>query len=466
MIYLFILIYLIRFSTAKDCFENIIDTILEINEETLADIAKEIREDRKENVNVPPHKQHTSELRKIIRSISGKLVVILDEIDALTKTTYSDRIFSQIRSVYFTRVNFPELERLTYILSGVVEPTEIIKDSKISPFNIGQKIFLNDFNFEEFKLFSKNAKLNLTDELLEYIYNWTNGNPRITWDVCSEVEDLKPEDITTTSIDKIIDKLYLTSYDKPPIDNIRELIKSDSELRNAIVEIVYKKGGKISDRIKSKLYLSGIINYTNEDVSIKNEVIKQAINLDWINTIEEEEKGLLVIAVENYSRGEYNACLMNFEKYLENEEFPLNSSSRFYFYMGECAYYLEKYDSSLKYLRYTNFDIEDDALYYYSTQNFKGLNYLKTKKYELSLECFNSVLKRNKKDDIFAVAIMNIGFISVLSDNILSIAEAKKIFLDIVEERSIDSEQINEKQLLEFKSISYYNLAKLYKKRG
>jgi hypothetical protein len=91
-----------------------------------------------------------------------------------------------------------------------------------------------------------------------------------------------------------------------------------------------------------------------------------------------------------------------------------------------------------------------------------GISYLNTKNYELSLDCFNSVLKRNKKDEIFAMAIMNIAYISLQSDNILSIGEAKKIFLDVVEEKSIDPSQIELKLLNEFKTISYYNLAKLF----
>jgi len=251
------------FPTAKDCFENIIDAILEIYGDSLHGLTIEIKEARKNIIDIPPHKQHENELRKIIKSISGKLVIILDEIDALTKTTYSDRIFSQIRSVYFARVNFPELKRLTYILSGVIEPSEIIKDSKISPFNIGQKIFLNDFEYDEFIDFIAKAQLSLSDELLKYIYSLTHGNPRITWDVCAEIENCAETEITIEIIDYIINKLYLISYDRPPVDNIRELIKADSELRDAIVEIEYKKGEAISDRVKSKLYLAGIINYTN-----------------------------------------------------------------------------------------------------------------------------------------------------------------------------------------------------------
>jgi hypothetical protein len=61
-----------------------------------------------------------------------------------------DHVFSFIRSVYFSgRSNFPELENLTYLLSGVAEPSEIIKNKDVSPFNIGEKIYLDDFSFEE-----------------------------------------------------------------------------------------------------------------------------------------------------------------------------------------------------------------------------------------------------------------------------------------------------------------------------
>ena len=136
----------------------------------------------------------------MLKSLPGKLVIILDEIDALTKTNYSDQIFAQIRSIYFSRVNFNELSRLTYLLSGVIEPTDIIKDPKISPFNIGQKIFLNDFSKEEYYVFLKQSELILTENIAERIFYWTNGNPRMTWDVCSEVENCLKREVLVTKI--------------------------------------------------------------------------------------------------------------------------------------------------------------------------------------------------------------------------------------------------------------------------
>lgn len=450
------------FATAKDCFENIIDTILEIHDETLNEVSEDILISREKSENVPPHKAHTSELRKIIRAIKGKLVIILDEIDALTKTNYSDRIFSQIRSVYFTRVNFIELERLTYVLSGVVEPSEIIKDSKISPFNIGQKIFLNDFKIEEFIDFTSKAKLSLTEDILNHIYNWTNGNPRITWDVCSELEQLANEkEITSEVVDDIIKDIYLTSYDKPPVDNIRELIKADAELRNAIIEIEYKKGEKVSDRIKSKLYLAGIINYTNGDIRIKNEVIKRAINLDWINSINEEEKGLTKIALEHFDKGEFAQCLSSFKKYLQNNSFSKSEKSIYYYYMGYSAYRTSNNKEGIQYLNKTDFDIEDETKFFYMTHNLKGLLYYYTDNIDLSLEHFKSVLSRGKKDEIFARALVNFGSISLASDNSIHIDEAKELFNEVIDESNIDGSQIEASLLDELKAISYYNLAQI-----
>lgn len=454
------------FNSAKECFENIIDTILDIKSETLEEVASEIMKNRSNASDVPAHKQHISELRKIIQVISGKLVIILDEIDALTKTAYSDRIFSQIRSNYFTRVNFPELERLTYILSGVAEPSEIIKDSKISPFNIGQKIFLNDFDFDEFLIFAKNAKLNLSKELLTHIYSWTNGNPRITWDVCSEIENTQLSEVTPELVDEIIRKLYLTSYDKPPIDNIRELIKADSELRNAIVEIEYKKGKTVSDRIKSKLYLAGIINYSNEDIKIKNEVINKAINLDWITSINEEEKGLVKIALEHFEKGEFAQCLNSFKRFLQGNAFPISEGSLYYYYMGYSAYRISLLDEALEHLENTDFDEEDETRMFYLSHNLKGLLHLYLGDYEMSLKNYKIVLSREKKDEIYARALVNFGSASLQSDNEAHIKDAKAIFTEIVDGNSIDSSKVDVNFLNEVKSISLYNLALIAKMKG
>ena len=445
------------FKSAKECFENIVDTAIETNFHKLSTIENEILEKRKIMGDIPAHKQHSLELRTILRTIPGKLVIILDEIDALTKTDYSDQIFSQIRSVYFSRINFPEFSRLTYLLSGVMEPKEIIKDPKISPFNIGQKIFLNDFSFEEFKLFLSKANLKITKEILERIFYWANGNPRMTWDICSEVENMNNKKITTIDIDNLIKDMYLSVFDKPPIDNIRELVKEDKELRNSIIEIEFLKGNAISDTIKSKLYLSGIINYESDNIKIKNNIIKNALNYDWIRTLEEKDKGLFQFGLEQHAKKRYSEALRLFENYLLVNSLKDKEKSLGYFYAASSASSLRDYKKSISYLDNVKVD-ERDSLYY-PTLLLKSSSYYFNDQVQKSLEFLKIIIHSNKKDEIYFQAKTNYAsFIFSIDDKS---SESKQIFFEVLNDDCLSISSFELEFINYTKSVCYYNLAKL-----
>ena len=170
----------------QECFRSIINNIIEVNFEIFEQIYGKIQDIRAKNL--PAHNEYLRSLVVILKHYVGDLIIILDEIDALKSAEYSDNIFAQIRSNYFSRTNFTELERLTYILSGVIEPTELIKDKNKSPFNIGDKIYLDDFTYEEHNTFIYKSKLSISKEISEELFEWTNGNPRLTFDICSELE--------------------------------------------------------------------------------------------------------------------------------------------------------------------------------------------------------------------------------------------------------------------------------------
>jgi hypothetical protein len=453
------------FPTAKGCFENIIDNAIEAYSDKFEDVAKIISERRKELKDTPAHKQHTNELRFLLQSLNGgKLVIILDEIDALTKTDYSDQIFSQIRSTYFgARVNYKEFYNLTYLLSGVVEPNEIIKDPKVSPFNIGQKIYLNDFSRMEFDEFLKTAKLNINQESADRIFYWTNGNPRISWDVCSEVENkIKSKECDSKLIDKIVQDLYLTSFDKAPIDNIREIVSNDREIRNSIVEIEYKKGKLVSDKIKSKLYLAGIINYDEDDIHIKNEVIRKSLSYDWIRSLEEADKGLIDLAMEDYSNRRYKDALSTFEKYLEHNEFPENSTKSHYFYaIGYSAYALNQYHKSIEFFEKVNFDQDDEPKYYFELHYRKGIIYYYLNKIDESLENFKKVISNGKKSSVYALSLLNYGTVSLKSDKKIHKEDSIRIFKEIIDETAFHKEKQTPEFVSHLKSIAYYTLAEI-----
>jgi hypothetical protein len=383
--------------TEKECFQSLIDTAIDTHEDVLGKVRERIQELRRTNITKSAVQAHNEELRLLLGAIDGKLVFILDEIDSLTRTSFSDNVFSQIRSVYFSRINYPVLEKLTYVLSGVVEPTDIIKNPKISPFNIGEKILLDDFSHLEYMSFIQKTGLDtLGDTVLERIYYWTGGNPRMTWDVCYELQNRTS--ITVETVDTLVKTMYLTTFDKAPVDTIRNLVKEDRDLRDAIIQLVYDKGNALSDKIKSKLYLAGIVNYYDDDVRVKNRIIKDSLSLSWLQKIEEEEKGLLTYAIELHGKGFYADSLNRFETYLKNNDFPEENAPYYYYYMGSCCYHLKDYKQSLHFFTIAPIGPKM-SLFDYRNENFlSGADCLKLGKYAESLAFFNNVMRGDERD--------------------------------------------------------------------
>src|SRR5207249_9543576 len=78
------------------------------------------------------------------------VVLFLDEIDAVRSLPFStDEFFAAIRECYNRRSQDPAFVRLTFCLLGVATPSDLIQDTRTTPFNIGKRIELTDFTEAE-----------------------------------------------------------------------------------------------------------------------------------------------------------------------------------------------------------------------------------------------------------------------------------------------------------------------------
>lgn len=398
-----------RYDTDRECFRSIVDTILEANIDRLESTVNEIYTDR-ETKTTTAHREHSRELRKILQAIKGKLIISLDEIDSLTSASYSDKIFAHVRSIYFERINFKEYERLSYIISGVAEPSEIIKDKSISPFNIGQKILLGDFTYSEFESFIIKAQLDFSESTRERIFHWCNGNPRLSWEVCSVLEDIKinGQIITDGQVDQTIQDLYLTKFDRPPVDHIRALVESDKELREAVISIIYGKAEALSDRIKSRLYLAGILgsDYEFGNIRIKNKIIEESLDESWLADLEKVDNLSLSKAEELFTEGKYKEALHIYEHFSKQKQLDkleeMSNNYKIglcYFHTGNYRRTIETYQDSI--YDKTGFrDLHMDQLY------TLGTSYLKLNEHEKALEKFNIIID-DKSNPFYHESLMN-----------------------------------------------------------
>jgi hypothetical protein len=457
-----------HFSNSRACFRNIIDTAIETHSNEFGHLQQILTEKRKLS-NLPPHKEHELELRLLLKNAAGKLIILLDEIDTLTKSDYSDEIFAQIRSIYFSRVNFPEYNRLSYVLSGVAEPSEIIKDKNISPFNIGEKIYLDDFTYDEFINFLKKAELQFSMEVCERIFYWANGNPRITWDICSQIENIINEKKIPSiiDVDAVVNKLYLTDFDKAPVDHIRNLVAGDRELKNAVIQIKYNKGYALNDELKRKLYLSGITKacFTSNEIKIKNKVIEESLSDQWIANLEKKEKDLYDLyekAGKKYECSEFLEATNLYEEFLNRTEITVNDKIYAHYYAGRSYFYIKEYKKALDHIELGLYDKEKNAEIYYRQILQIALCYLYLEDYETSIKHFKIVNDETNDIELKCRAELNLASAYYLFNFNQYKEEILKLNNSVLEKAGECG--LSEKLIQQFKGTALYNLGRFYGK--
>lgn len=436
------------YDNERDCYRNIINNIIELNLTIFEQIEDKIIEVR--NKNLPAHNEYLRSLILILKNYSGDLIIILDEIDALKSVEYSDNIFAQIRSNYFSRTNFDVLERLTYVLSGVIEPTELIKDKNKSPFNIGDKIYLDDFTKEEHNTFIYKSKLRVSNQISKEIYEWTSGNPRLTFDICSELEILIIQGIEINSdiLDNLIRKKYLTTFDLAPIDHIRELVKENTYIRESIKNIYLGQYELINHDIKSKLYLYGIINSKfQEKTEIKNKIIRETLNEEWLKSLDIEKT--FFAGLSKYFNGNLEEAIEIFE-YVIKSSLDNSEIEKSRYYLGLCYYDLENYSEAIIYFNfdYKNNSIKNDSIAYY------GISLLKSED-KLGLEILENFVSIEQNHNYpYHLALLNLAINIEEEDKALSLLDK------LIASTNLSSDSVD--QLNASRALAYFYQSNIY----
>jgi len=396
-------------------FRNIIDVALDSHPIYFLEAEQKIAQMRAKPVTRPAHKEHEQELRILLNSVPGKIVICLDEIDALGKASYSDSVFSLIRSTYFaSRINYPEFNRLTYILSGVVEPNDIIKNKDISPFNIGEKIYLDDFSFQEYLGFLEKAKIPFAMDVVERVFYWTNGNPRMCWDLCSGLEDewINNAELSVELVDSVVRRLYLTSYNLAPVDHIRQLVSEDKDIRTAVMNIHLNKSSSVTDAQRTKLYLSGIIksDFSSNCLVIKNKVIEESLSEPWLVSVEESSTSISEAADLRFGVGDYAGAYRLYKEYVAKAS-PDVSNNLILFRLAECSFRMGDYVNTIDYFGKAVIKRSEYAALYFRKHLWLGIAQYKLDLLDESIETFEHIINFPFEDGLpflYYEALINI----------------------------------------------------------
>lgn len=450
-----------KFDSARDCFRYIVNQVLESNEDIIEfkEAASIIHESRR-NKEQTPSTEYQHEIKEILKKFKGKLIIFLDEVDDLRKHQFSDDIFGQIRKTYFINETHPVLKRITYVLSGVIDPEKLIKTKENSPFNIAIPILLGDFKLSEFKELINKSSIPLENDIINYIYDWLKGNPRMSFEILSLIEDkcIEGSIIDKDLIDKVIADFYLENFKNPPIDHIRDIVRHNSEIRKALIKLKKGQIEELSDDNINAFYLYGITStkIRSEKPTIKNKVLELSLTDKWLENIELEKKGYYELGKEKIEEGFIREGIEYLIQYLQNEPEEDNVENSHYLIGRE--YNLKKeYQLSNSHLSLVNDKAE--SIYYWS-KFYIGINYQSLEEYELSLINFEEVISDSNIPQIISASYVNKGEIFIDSNRNLDLDKIDKHYKDTI--NYIEKNKDNIENVEEHLSIIYYRLGRIY----
>ncbi|MEW6158366.1 MAG: AAA-like domain-containing protein [Verrucomicrobiota bacterium] len=264
-----------------------------------------------------PLQRWTAALEKVVLGNDARRVIIfVDEIDVVRSLPFStDEFFAAIRECHNRRSHDSQFQRLSFCLMGVAAPTDLIRDPRLTPFNVGRRIELTDFTPEEALPLAQGFSTSPTPvadaigeriraddaqartradrdaaALLDRVLYWTHGHPYLTQRLCRAVAD-DATAVRAEDVDRHCEELFLSKTARERDDNllfVRERMLNSGVDRTALLEtygrmlagkpVPEDEGNPLLDVLR----LSGIARSEEGMLYVRNRIYAQVFNRAWV----------------------------------------------------------------------------------------------------------------------------------------------------------------------------------------
>ncbi|MBD1885855.1 AAA-like domain-containing protein [Microcoleus vaginatus] len=249
----------------------------------------------------------------LLKSLQQNLVIFIDDIDSISSLNFSTSdFFALIRACYSKRAEQPEYNRLTFAVMGVAAPSELIRDPRCNPFNIGRQIHLSRFQLHESLPLAKGLALKAfrPQKVLQEILAWTGGQPFLTHKLCHLVLEYGPfigRNSEAQQVEKLIKHRIIKNWEEedepqhliPIRDRIFhshcDLTRLLTVYQQALQPVKATKPGESQglpaeySPEKLELQLSGLVVKSHGKLIVSNLIYQSVFNQFWV----EKELGKL-----------------------------------------------------------------------------------------------------------------------------------------------------------------------------
>ncbi len=215
--------------------------------------------------------------------------------NSVAQTNHWASVSIIIQTVYSTRSDNPAYRRLTFVLLGMSNLTNLAQNSNRSLFEAGHRIDLGEFSREEAQILLQGLQAENPEHakaILNRIYYWTHGHPYLTQKLCLTTAKMWTDHWTSAQIDLLVEKLFIFAKidEDPNFQFIEDSIKASSrphELLGLYRQVHRSKAVSTNEqsRQQNKLRLMGLVGAQNGTLQVRNEIYRHVFNPAWIKAI-------------------------------------------------------------------------------------------------------------------------------------------------------------------------------------
>jgi cell division protein FtsL len=234
----------------------------------------------------------------VLAECSQRIVIFVDEIDSTIPLPWADDFFAAIRSCFNRRGTDSRFSKVGFVLLGTASPSDLIKDPKRTPFNIGRRLELEPFDFEEARVLrgGLSGDEHRADDIVREILDWTGGHPYLTQVICRAVAELPEIERGGTTIEEIVRRRFMdpvSSRQEHNLNFVRDRLTNYGRPQRDVLR-VYRDilDGKRVDhnpvsQVQSTLKLSGAIRVASPGrLMVANRIYQEVFGRDWLDEFE------------------------------------------------------------------------------------------------------------------------------------------------------------------------------------
>lgn len=245
----------------------------------------------------------------LTREVEQRVVVFIDEVDITLRLPFAADFFNAIRYLYSARAHKPALERFSFVLIGVANPAELVRDQTLAPFSVGERVQLDDFTLEECAPLAGGLNLPTPSahQVLRAVYRWTHGHPYLTQRTCRAVYDevcpTQADDETERAVerfierpdvevDRVVRETFLLDGDHHSDNNllfVRDMLTTRHSFSTELLKTyrqVWRGRRPVYDEevspVKSHLKLSGVVRSEDEVLVVRNLIYRTVFDEEWV----------------------------------------------------------------------------------------------------------------------------------------------------------------------------------------